>query len=67
MAWLAETVRGWNADPTPFEWAGKRAARRQRARDRRHALGGSAGYSRRSICRRRHATAPSANGVAHAN
>ena len=67
MGWLAETVRGWNADPTPFEWAGKRAARRRRARDRRHALGGSAGYSRRPICRRRHATAPSPNSVTHAN
>lgn len=67
MAWLAETVRGWNADPTPFEWGGKRAARRQRARNRRHALGGSAGYSRRPICRRRHATAPSANGLCHVN
>jgi hypothetical protein len=34
-AWLAAAVRGWNADPTPFEWGGKRAARRQRARQRR--------------------------------
>jgi hypothetical protein len=54
--WFAETVRGWNAAPTPFEWGGKRAARRQRARERRHALGGSAGYTRRPLrrcrCRR---------------
>lgn len=39
-----ETVAGvWNQHPTPFEWGGKRAARRQRAgakRDR-HRLGGS--------------------------
>jgi transposase len=43
MAWLAATVRGWNAAPTPFEWGGKRAARRERARARAHryALGGS--------------------------
>ena len=46
-AWLAATVRGWNADPTPFVWGGKRAARRLRARQRRHALGGAAGYTRR--------------------
>lgn len=50
--WLAAEVRGWNAAPTPFVWGGKRAARRQRARDRRHALGGSGGYTRRPIrCR----------------
>jgi hypothetical protein len=53
MDWLAETVRGWNATPTPFVWGGKRAARRQRARARRHALGGSAGYTHRPIARRR--------------
>jgi hypothetical protein len=43
MAWLAATVRGWNAAPTVFEWGGKRAARRERARARaRHyALAGS--------------------------
>jgi DDE superfamily endonuclease len=51
MDWLAAEVRGWNADPTPFEWGGKRAARRQRARQRRHALGGAAGYTRRPIRR----------------
>lgn len=58
-AWLAAAVRGWNADPTPFEWGGKRAARRQRARQRRHALGGAAGYTRRPLrrCRCRRATA----------
>jgi hypothetical protein len=50
--WLAATIRGWNADPTPFIWGGKRAQRRQRARDRRHALGGSAGYTQRPIARR---------------
>ena len=49
--WLTATVRGWNAAPTPFEWGGKRAARRARARTRRHALGGSAGCTRRPICR----------------
>src|SRR6266700_2137818 len=37
--WLAQTVTGWNADPTPFVWGGKRKERRERARLRR--LGGS--------------------------
>lgn len=33
----------WNQHPTPFEWGGKRAARRRRARSKRHRhrLGGS--------------------------
>jgi hypothetical protein len=51
MAWLAAEVRGWNAHPTSFIWGGKRAARRQRARERRHALGGAGGYTRRPIAR----------------
>jgi hypothetical protein len=52
--WLGATVAGWNKAPTPFEWGGKRAARRQRAWARRHPLGGSGGYTRRTICRCRH-------------
>jgi hypothetical protein len=51
MDWLMATVRGWNQAPTPFEWGGKRAARRQRARARRHALGGSGAYTRHPIPR----------------
>jgi len=39
IGWLEQTVAGWNADPTPFVWGGKRYQRRQRARLRR--LGGS--------------------------
>jgi hypothetical protein len=39
IAWLDDTVAGWNAHPTPFTWHGKRHERRQRARQRR--LGGS--------------------------
>ena len=38
---LEATAKGWNHEPTPFVWGGKRAARRQRSRQRRHALGGS--------------------------
>jgi len=53
MDWLAATVRGWNAAPTPFEWGGKRAARRARARARRHALGGSGACTRRAMRRPR--------------
>src|SRR5215211_6251523 len=35
IAWLDDTAAGWNANPTPFTWHGKRYERRQRAR-RRH-------------------------------
>src|SRR5579871_2288535 len=35
ITWLEETVAGWNAEPTPFVWDGKRRARRHRARQRR--------------------------------
>jgi hypothetical protein len=35
ITWLDDTVAGWNANPTPFVWHGKRYERRQRARQRR--------------------------------
>src|SRR5258708_1447787 len=54
ISWLEETAEGWNADPTPFVWGGKRKRRRDRARDRRHALGGNGAYRRR--VRRTHRT-----------
>jgi hypothetical protein len=41
ILWLEAVARGWNAAPTPFIWGGKRAVRRQQARERRHRLGGS--------------------------
>jgi hypothetical protein len=53
LAWLEAAVAGWNRHPTPFAWGGQRAARRQRARERRHRLGGSGGYTRRPIRRSR--------------
>jgi hypothetical protein len=53
IAWLEAAARGWNREPTPFVWGGKRQARRQRARERRHALGGSGGYTRRPLKRQR--------------
>lgn len=52
MTWLDAAVSGWNRDPTPFEWGGKRAVRRQRARERRHRQGGSGAYTRRRGTRR---------------
>jgi hypothetical protein len=60
MDWLAAAVRGWNAAPTPFAWGGKRARRRERARLRRHALGGSGAVTQRPIPRRRSAQRPAA-------
>lgn len=69
MRWLTEQVTGWNADPTPFVWGGKRAGRRVRARERRHALGGAAGYTRRPLPRRRRPAyqLPAPNGHVHVN
>src|SRR5579864_6289718 len=46
--WLEQTVDGWNQDPTPFVWNGKRRQRRERARLRRLAASRAAvakGYS----------------------
>jgi hypothetical protein len=47
--WLEATARGWNAQPTPFVWAGKRKQRRQPADARRHPLGGSAAVAKQPI------------------
>lgn len=49
IAWLEAVAHGWNQDPTPFEWGGARAARRQRSRIRRHVLGGSGACARRPL------------------
>lgn len=53
IAALEATAAGWNTAPTPFEWGGRRAARRQRSRERRHALGGSGACTRRPVHRPR--------------
>ena len=45
-------ARGWNRAPTPFVWGGNRAARRERARQRRHARGGSGARTLRPVRRR---------------
>lgn len=50
--WLEATARAWNADPTPFEWGGRRSLRRQRAAQRRHPLGGSGACIRKPLRRR---------------
>jgi hypothetical protein len=53
IGWLEATARGWNADPTPFTWHGKRFLRRERSRQRHHhALGGSGACARRPVHRR---------------
>ena len=49
---LEATAKGWNHEPTPFVWGGKRAARRQRSRQRRHALAGSGACIHRPVRRR---------------
>lgn len=53
MEYLEAAARGWNRNPTPFEWGGRRSQRRARARSRRHALGGSGACTRRPVRRRR--------------
>src|SRR5438128_639354 len=52
IGWVEATARAWYADPTPFEWGGKRQLRRQRAYQRRHPLGGSGACTRKPIRRR---------------
>jgi len=49
MTWFEQVTKAWNRNPTPFEWGGKRAARRARSRQRRHTLGGSGACTRRPI------------------
>lgn len=53
IEWLEAATRGWNRQPTPFIWGGKRAARRSRSRQRRYALGGSGACTHRPIRRRK--------------
>jgi hypothetical protein len=51
IARFGAVARHWNAAPTPFVWGGKRAARRKRERERRHAVGGSGAFTRQPIRR----------------
>jgi hypothetical protein len=52
IEYLEAVARGWNRNPTPFEWGGLRAERRARARNRRHAVGGSGACTWRPVRRR---------------
>jgi hypothetical protein len=49
--WFEAVAQHWNQAPTPFEWGGKRATRRHRSRQRRHALGHSGACTRRPVRR----------------
>jgi hypothetical protein len=53
IPWLEAAVRGWKAAPTPFQWGGKCARRRQRSRERRHRVGGAYAFTRRPLRRAR--------------
>src|SRR3954469_6219298 len=56
MAWFEAVAGRWNEAPTPFRWGGKRAARRQRQRERGHRVGGSGACTREPLPRRARAT-----------
>ena len=49
ITWFKQVTKAWNRSPTPFEWGGRRAARRARSRQRRHAVGGSGACTRQPI------------------
>ncbi|HWE61994.1 MAG TPA: hypothetical protein VHB98_09795 [Chloroflexota bacterium] len=53
IRWLEAAARGWNRQPTPFVWGGKRHERRVRARARRHAVGGSGAQTYQALPRRK--------------
>jgi hypothetical protein len=61
--WLEATALGWNQQSTPFVWAGLRAQRRERTRQRLHALGGSGACTPRPLQR---TTISKNNGNIHA-
>ena len=52
IAWFEAVAGHWNEAPTPFVWGGKRAARRQRWRERRHRVGGSGATTHAPLRRR---------------
>jgi hypothetical protein len=53
IAWFDAVTQAWNRNPTPFAWGGKRAVRRARSREQRHAQGGSGACTRRPVSRPR--------------
>src|SRR5215204_4107587 len=57
-SWFEQTARGWNEQPTPFVWNGKRRQRRRRSSGEPiHRLGGSGACTQRPIRRNRPTTA----------
>src|SRR3954462_4586977 len=49
-SWFEQTARGWNEQPTPFVWNGKRRQRRRRSGgDQTHRLGGSGACTHRPL------------------
>ena len=57
-SWFEQTARGWNRQPTPFLWNGKRRQRRRKQRRDAHALSGSGAHSQQPL---------SPRGTAHRN
>jgi hypothetical protein len=55
VSWFAAAAGHWDEAPTPFEWGGQRAARRQRQHERRDRLGGPGAYTRRPTREKRSA------------
>jgi DDE superfamily endonuclease len=51
IAWFEAVAGHGNKAPTPFEWGGKRSARRRRQRERRHRVGGSGACTRTPLPR----------------
>ena len=51
---LEAVAHSWHQHPTPFVWGGKRSARRERARSRRHVVGGSGALTYRPVARLQH-------------
>ena len=51
IGWFEAVARHWNADPTPFQWGGRRMERRRRQRERCHRVGGSGASTQRPIRR----------------
>jgi transposase InsO family protein len=53
--WFEQTARGWNKQPTPFVWNGKRRQRRRSGGERMHRLGGSGACTHKPLRRSRSA------------
>jgi hypothetical protein len=56
-SWFEQTARGWNKQPTPFVWNGKRRQRRRPGRKPMHRLGGSGACTHKPLKRSRSAGA----------